>query len=443
MPHKIHALGDDVYFHFGSNDTSGSGDDGANPVFDVRLCGAAAGAIPVLSGNATLLTHANYPDGSHEVAVAATAPNGFAADNEYAIFCTLLVDGENPTGLVGSFRLVASGAVLDSVPQIVSDGNAFLGASIAAILADVTGIGGVAMRGTDNAALAAVWTPALAGLLAPPFTASVVAWAFNTEQIFRTDLPAEDSYFYQYALCLFTSGNLTGQFRAVEISVTAAGPTTQFGIAGGIGFTEVPGAGDDFVLWPAAAILPGDEMDLVDAPNATALTAMAAAVWDYATALCTTVGSIGLMIVDYLGVFVALAPVADGEDTVREDFDKLPFRRDITVIQARTWEESFVVSICLHGGAAELIDFTEATAGTIRFRASDGTVTAEIALHEMAAGGHITARLTIGQTAALEAGRQRWEIFLDFPPGSTQFPDGEEFSLFAGTAVVHAGIPAI
>ena len=67
--------------------------------------GAAAGAAPVLSGSATLLTHANYPAGCHEVAIAATAANGFAATNTYAVFCTLLVDSQNPTGFVGSFTL--------------------------------------------------------------------------------------------------------------------------------------------------------------------------------------------------------------------------------------------------------------------------------------------------------------------------------------------------
>ena len=100
--HQHATIADTVYFWFGSNDTSGSGADGASPVFDVRLAGAAAGAIPVLSGSATLLTHANFPDGAHEVAVAATIGNGFAAGNTYAVFCTLLVDSQNPTGFIGS-----------------------------------------------------------------------------------------------------------------------------------------------------------------------------------------------------------------------------------------------------------------------------------------------------------------------------------------------------
>jgi hypothetical protein len=107
---QVAALGDTVYFHFSANDTGGSGADGASPVFDVRLCGGAAADAPVLSGSATLLTHANYLDGTHEVAIAATGGNGFAAGNTYAVFVTLSVDGETPGGFLGSFRLVAAGA---------------------------------------------------------------------------------------------------------------------------------------------------------------------------------------------------------------------------------------------------------------------------------------------------------------------------------------------
>ena len=103
--HQYATLEDTVYLWFGANDTSGSGNDGATAVYDVRLAGAAAGAAPVLSGSATLLSHTNYPAGCYEVAVAATAANGFAANSTYAVFCTLLVDSQNPTGFVGSFTL--------------------------------------------------------------------------------------------------------------------------------------------------------------------------------------------------------------------------------------------------------------------------------------------------------------------------------------------------
>ena len=119
--HQHATIADTVYFWFGSNDTSGSGDDGAAEAADVRLAGAAAGAIPVLSPVPTLLTHANYPPGCFEVAVAATVGNGFAAGNTYAVFCTLTVDGENPTGFVGSFALAP---IIANVTELSDDATA-------------------------------------------------------------------------------------------------------------------------------------------------------------------------------------------------------------------------------------------------------------------------------------------------------------------------------
>ena len=124
MSLEYYQLDDTVYFAFAGNDTSGSGGDGASPLFDVRLCGAAADAAPVYSGSATLLTHANYPAGAHEVAIVASAANGFAAGNTYTVYCTLLVDSQNPTGFVGKFKL--------DVPA-----------------ANLTEIGGVAQSATD------------------------------------------------------------------------------------------------------------------------------------------------------------------------------------------------------------------------------------------------------------------------------------------------------
>ena len=99
------ALDDTVYFWFAANDTSGSGGDGASPAADVRLAGAAADAAPVYSPTPVLLSHANYPAGAYEIAIAATAANGFAVNNTYALFCTLAIDAQNPTGFVGSFDL--------------------------------------------------------------------------------------------------------------------------------------------------------------------------------------------------------------------------------------------------------------------------------------------------------------------------------------------------
>ena len=105
MTHQHANIGDTVYFWFAANDTSGSGGDGATPLYDVREAGAAAGAAPLLSGTPTLLTHANYPAGCHEISVAATVGNGFADGDTFGVFCTLAIDSQNPSGFVGSCTL--------------------------------------------------------------------------------------------------------------------------------------------------------------------------------------------------------------------------------------------------------------------------------------------------------------------------------------------------
>ncbi len=103
--HQYKIIGENVYFWLASNDTKGSGNDGASPAYDVRLAGDGAGAAPIFSGTPTLLTHANYPPGAYELLVPATVGNGFVAGNTYAVFCTLLVDLQNPTGFFGAFTL--------------------------------------------------------------------------------------------------------------------------------------------------------------------------------------------------------------------------------------------------------------------------------------------------------------------------------------------------
>ena len=103
-------VGETVRFHVGVNDTAGSGADGATCVWDVRLAGAAAGAAPVLSGSGTLLSHANFPAGCYEIEIAATVGNDFAANESYAVFASLAVDAQNPTGLVGEFETESTGS---------------------------------------------------------------------------------------------------------------------------------------------------------------------------------------------------------------------------------------------------------------------------------------------------------------------------------------------
>ena len=105
MTHRHATLEDTVYLYFASNDTSGSGDDGATPVCAVRLSGATAGAAPVLQPTPVLLSHASYPAGAYEVAIPATSANGFSSGNTYAAFASLAVDSQNPTGFIGTITL--------------------------------------------------------------------------------------------------------------------------------------------------------------------------------------------------------------------------------------------------------------------------------------------------------------------------------------------------
>jgi len=164
MTHQTATVDDTVYFYFASNDTSGSGGDGASPLYDVREAGAAADAIPLLSGTPSLLTHANYPAGCHEIAVAATTGNGFAADDTFAVFCTLAVDSQNPSGFVGSCTLTplakaSNLAAVDTVvDNILVDTGTTLPATLLTLQNSVDGIGsagGAAISvdaNTDNSA---------------------------------------------------------------------------------------------------------------------------------------------------------------------------------------------------------------------------------------------------------------------------------------------------
>lgn len=123
--HQYGTLEDSLYFGFCSNLTSGSAGDGSSPLFDVRLCGAAAGAAPVLSGTPTLLSHANYSDGCYEVAIAATAANGFAAGSKYLVFVTLTISSVTPASCIGSFTLGPAPADIKKINgiTIVGDGS--------------------------------------------------------------------------------------------------------------------------------------------------------------------------------------------------------------------------------------------------------------------------------------------------------------------------------
>lgn len=102
---KHQTLGDTVYFWFAANLVSGAAGDGSGPTFAVRKAGASSSAAPTLTGTPTLLSHASYSDGSYEIAVVASVENGFEADAEYAVFCSLTISSVTPNGYVGNFKL--------------------------------------------------------------------------------------------------------------------------------------------------------------------------------------------------------------------------------------------------------------------------------------------------------------------------------------------------
>lgn len=127
--HQYAILEDTVYFWFGSNDTSGSGADGATPLCDVREAGATITDAPILSPTPAIISHVNFPAGCHEVAVAATAGNGFAKGKTYAVFCTLTVDSQNPTGFVGSFTIGAAAIAAGVWDRVLTGATHNIGSS--------------------------------------------------------------------------------------------------------------------------------------------------------------------------------------------------------------------------------------------------------------------------------------------------------------------------
>jgi len=135
------AVGSTVYFWFAANTTAGAAGDGATPLYDVRKAGDAAGDAPTASGTPTLLTHANYTDGLHEIAIDST---GYTADAEYAVFCTLTISSVNPGGFVGSFIARAASSLSYTFltnlhTRVGTPSNLGGGATVAANLSDIEG----------------------------------------------------------------------------------------------------------------------------------------------------------------------------------------------------------------------------------------------------------------------------------------------------------------
>lgn len=143
MPGGMYFYGklDDVFpFGFGSNDTSGSGDDGATPTAKVARDGAADNAAPVHEPTPALLSHANFDSGSYRLLITASTGNGYANGESYLVYCSLAVDAQNPTGFLGGFSLSATGKVFDNTSRY--DGGIWIdsGAANANTVVGVDGI---------------------------------------------------------------------------------------------------------------------------------------------------------------------------------------------------------------------------------------------------------------------------------------------------------------
>jgi hypothetical protein len=99
-------------------------------------------------------------------------------------------------------------------------------------------------------------------------------------------------------------GFVLGTPAQVGEAATAATTVTDFLTANTMGFatiTDVTTAATTVTdyLDAMGLAVPGDQMDLVDAPNNTALVAVAKAFYDYLMDAATTVGSFGKMWHDY------------------------------------------------------------------------------------------------------------------------------------------------
>ena len=271
MQYKDAALGDTLYFWFAVNGYTGTAEDGTTPLFDVRLAGAAAGAAPVLSGTPTLLTHADYSQGLYEIAIVASTGNGFAAGNEYAVFCTLSVtDGGSPpgsltpAGFVGSFKLKALAAdlnaaiarVLLALPAAAADGagglpvsdagGLDLDAKIGALAFTVAGDVDVNVQSWKGAAAPDVATETdIAAAVNDHISAAVDTPSpdTNTATSFKTTLTSAVDNFYKDMLLTITSGALDKQVK----KVTDYDGTNKI-ITVATGFTGTPADGVTFDL---------------------------------------------------------------------------------------------------------------------------------------------------------------------------------------------------
>jgi hypothetical protein len=255
-------IADTVYFWMAANDSTGTAGDGATPLFDVRLAGAAANAAPTASGTPTLLSHADYSNGLHEIAIDTT---GYAA-GEYAVFCTLTISTVNPAGFCGSFKLRTAGTATDSAIQAIKTKTDYLPSSAPATQAELvtaieagtvlakaaelakvpksdstvtwnaTALASIQSEAQDAITASALATAAQLPALALTTGTVLTGGGNNTASSFYTNLAGVDN-FWNDALILITSGALAGQVKEIGDFTDVNGVVT---LTTGQAFTGIP-----------------------------------------------------------------------------------------------------------------------------------------------------------------------------------------------------------
>lgn len=313
-----------------TNDTGGSAADATSgPVGYAHLCGATVNAAPITAGiTVDLLSEATWPPGCYQVSIAATAANGFAAGSDYDIWVQGTVDSETPVGYVGKLKVRAAGDTLDlAIVRLMDISDAAAVKAVTGAVGSVTGAVG-SVTATVNA---------------------------NLTQILGTALTETAGYLAAGFKKFFNVLNPTGTLLSIPDAVPGA--------TGGLGIV-------------------GSQMDLVDAPNATAITAIQSGLGTSANQT-TILARIG----DFAGT---------GLNTLKGFFQAL-FRDDAGVTGANAPSEINEVENAVAGAYDGLTDSQEAQVDVgVNMKAISTDSSAADALETMldGTGGNV---LTLGQ----------------------------------------------
>ena len=402
---KYQEIGDDVYFWFAANTTAGTAGDGATPLYDVRLAGAAAGAAPVQSGTPTLLTHADYTDGLHEIKIDTDA---FSA-GEYAVFCTLTISTVNPAGFVGSFKLRTAGTGAIKVDLVSILGTVITGTA-AQIVAAFTKFFNVAAPTATCLSLPDAVAGANGGL---PTT--------NGTKVSQTvDLTAAQS---------IACSDKTGfALSATGLDLILHGATFMVALATAVwelatrtltAFSFTPSLHSDYNAAKTAAA-PGAKMDLIDAPNATGISAIVTAINSLATygltALNTLLVTTGIKAATVPALVQADVRTAVGLATANLDTQlaALPTDADVNAACDTAISDAALATAAnlldIHGHITDILGYVDTEVAAIitelaKVPKSDSnvslnaTVLAAIKTALEAAGGHLALTKTAAEAA--------------------------------------------